>query len=207
MTARVFPRMVLSLWLALSMPSALAIGVGNVLGGINTVTISAATVAAIPLCAQWMPIGACTWLYCGWSGCRIRVSVKVRHYNPDLVVSVYNELGGNPWTEVAATLGTAQQTAASALLTSLLGVTVDSAGNRTEGTREGNRRDHRNMIFREADVVGHPTASLIGLMQNTGLICPPATNSFFPIFRLRSTRFPGEPRSRKPCIRHRSSPD
>ena len=57
---------------------------------------------------RWMPVGVCFWLRCSWTGCRVRTSLKVGHYNPDLVVSVYNELGGNPWAEIRATLGLAQ---------------------------------------------------------------------------------------------------
>ena len=53
---------------------------------------------------QWRPIGICFWLRCSWRGCRVRTSIKVGHYNPDLVVGTYNELGGNPWAEIRATL-------------------------------------------------------------------------------------------------------
>ena len=64
---------------------------------------------------------------CSWTGCSVRTSIKVGHYNPDLVVSTYNELGGNPWTEIRATLGLAQKTAATGLLGALLPVPIDSA--------------------------------------------------------------------------------
>jgi hypothetical protein len=56
---------------------------------------------------RWMPVGVCFWLRCSGTGCSVRTSLKVGHYNPDLVVSVYNELGGNPWAEIRATLGLA----------------------------------------------------------------------------------------------------
>ena len=45
---------------------------------------------------RWMPIGMCFLAaLCSWSGCRVRTSIKIGHCNPDLVVSSYNELGGN----------------------------------------------------------------------------------------------------------------
>lgn len=61
---------------------------------------------------RWLPVGMCFWLRFNWLGCNVRTSVRVGHYNPDLVVSVYNELVGNPWAEIRATLGFAQRTVA-----------------------------------------------------------------------------------------------
>ena len=102
-------------------------------GAIATPSIITQTTTAALSCMQWMPIGVCFWLRCTWSGCSVRTSIKVGHYNPDLVVSSYNELGGNPWAEIRATLGLAQKTAATGLLGALLPVPIDSAGNRHRG--------------------------------------------------------------------------
>ena len=135
-------------------------------GAITTPRIVAQTVAAAPACMRWTPVGLCFWLHCSWTGCRVRTSVKVGHYNPDLVVSAYNELGGNPWLEIRATLGLAQKTAATGLLGTLLPVPTGSAGNRTEGSAS---RDHRNLVFRESDAIGHPMASLAGVVPGVGL--------------------------------------
>ena len=98
---------------------------------ITTPRIVAHTTAATFACMRWMPVGMCFWLHCSWKGCRVRTSLKVGHYNPDLVVSVYNELGGNPWDEIRAALGLAQRAAASGLLGALLPVPVDSAVKRS----------------------------------------------------------------------------
>ena len=97
----------------------------------------------------------------------MRTSLKVGHYNPDLVVSAYNELGGNPWAEIRATLGIAQKTAATGLLGALLPVPVESAGNRTEGSSQ--HRDHKNLVFRETDAIGHPMGSLAGVAAGVGV--------------------------------------
>ena len=148
---------------------------------VTTSDIITQTAAATFACMRWMPVGVCFWLHCSWTGCRVRTSLKVGHYNPDLVVSVYNELGGNPWTEIRATLGLAQRTAAAGLLGALLPVPIDSAGNRTEGT--GNRRDHRNLVFREADAIGHPLSTLSGIAAGVGLVCESQTTSLVPYFQ------------------------
>jgi integrating conjugative element protein (TIGR03756 family) len=148
---------------------------------ITTPDIVAQTTAATFACMRWMPVGMCFWLRCSSTGCRVRTALKVGHYNPDLVVSAYNELGGNPWAEIRATLGLAQRAAASGLLGALLPVPIDSAGNRTEGT--GDRRDHRNLVFRETDAIGHPLSSLSGVVTGAGLLCESQTTSFVPYFQ------------------------
>lgn len=77
----------LCLLLVLGRPvSALAQAMGM---PVNTATITAATTVALPACMLWMPIGICFWLSCNWTGCTIRTSPKVGHYNPDFVVSAY----------------------------------------------------------------------------------------------------------------------
>jgi len=146
-------------------------------GTLTTPEIVAKTSTAALSCMRWMPIGMCFWLRCSWSGCSVRTSIKVGHYNPDLVVSSYNELGSNPWVEIRATLGLAQKTAANGLLGALLSVAIESAGNRTEGTSQ---RDHKNLVFRETDAIGHPMATLAGLVAGVGLLCRSQTTPLFP---------------------------
>lgn len=116
-------------WMAWLLPACLA-WPGAVTGG----SITTLAVQAAPSCMWWRPVGACFWLRCSWSGCRVKSSLKVGHYRPDLVVSSYHRLGGNPWTEMRAALGLAQKTAAEGLLGTLLAVPAGSAGQRTEGS-------------------------------------------------------------------------
>ena len=158
----------------------LNVAVSTQAGLTTTPQIIAQTTSGALTCMHWMPIGMCFWLYCSLSGCRVRTSLKVGHYNPDLVVSAYNELGGNPWAEIRATLGLAQKTAATGLLGSLLPVPIDNAGNRTEGSSE--QRDHKNLLFRETDAIGHPMNALTGVVSGTGLLCQSQTTPFFPYF-------------------------
>ncbi|MGB5200816.1 MAG: TIGR03756 family integrating conjugative element protein, partial [Sedimenticolaceae bacterium] len=89
-----------------------------------------------------------------------------------------NELGGNPWAEIRATLGLAQKTAATGLLGALLPFPIESAGNRTEGSSQ--QRDHNNLVFRETDAIGHPMCSLAGVAAGVGLLCRSQTTPFFP---------------------------
>src|SRR3546814_13505269 len=65
---------------------------------LNNATIVASTLS--PSCLEYRVVGICYWLSCGVGGCRIRTSIKVRHYVPDAVVSGYSNTGANPWVEV-----------------------------------------------------------------------------------------------------------
>jgi integrating conjugative element protein (TIGR03756 family) len=153
--------------------------VASARAGISTPDIISRTASASIACMQWMPIGLCFWLECTPFGCSVTTSLKVGHYNPDLVVSSYNELGDNPWSEIRSVLGQAQRTAATSLLGSLLPIPIDSAGNRTEGTARN--RDHKNLIFRETDAIGHPQGTFTGLVPE--LICESQTTPFVPYFQ------------------------
>ena len=49
-----------------------------------------------PQCLEYKVVGICYWLLCGPHGCKVKTSVKVRHYVPDAVVSSYANTGSNP---------------------------------------------------------------------------------------------------------------
>lgn len=147
---------------------------------ITTPQIVSDTTSAALACMQWMPVGVCFWLQCTLYSCSVNTSLKVGHYNPDLVVNAYNELGGNPWQEIRAILGSVQTSAANGLLGSLTSLRIDSAGNRTESTTY---RDHKNLIFRETDAIGHPINALSGIAAGYGLSCQSQATAFLPYFQ------------------------
>ena len=47
---------------------------------LNTATIVGSV--ASPDCLEYRVVGICYWLYCTWTGCTVRTSIKVRHYIP-----------------------------------------------------------------------------------------------------------------------------
>lgn len=74
-------------------------------GTTSTFALDTATIvssAVSPNCLEYRVVGICYWLYCTWTGCTVRTSVKVRHYIPDAVVSSCSNTGENPWVEVRA---------------------------------------------------------------------------------------------------------
>ncbi len=132
-------------------------------GAISTTEIVSKTVDATFACMQWTPVGLCFWLRCSYFECDVESSLKIGHYNPDFVISSYNELARNPWREIRSVLGSAQKSAANGILGRLSELPIDSAGNRTEGTADN--RDHKNLVFRETDVIGHPQQLFSGAFR------------------------------------------
>jgi len=134
-------------------------------------------------CMQYRIIGLCFWYVYPYD---VEVSLKVGHYNPDLVVSAYNGVGGNPWTEARATSGSIQSSAASAIFSILGGIGASPVAgggmNRNSGAGTTNKKSHKNFKFKEVDVVGHPSTLLALVGSNSGYICPSQTFPLYPYF-------------------------
>ena len=128
---------------------------------VNTGTIVASTLS--PDCLEYRVVGICYWLYCTWTGCTVRTSVKVRHYVPDAVVSSYSNTGENPWTEVR--------------FMSPPNPTAEDGGDGT--TNE----EHENNLakFKNADVIGHPGGQVFSQFASaSGYACEGAGTAFMP---------------------------
>ncbi|WP_284409430.1 TIGR03756 family integrating conjugative element protein [Acidovorax sp. SUPP2539] len=128
---------------------------------LNTATIVSSALS--PDCLAYRVVGVCYWLYCTWSGCTVRTSIKVQHYIPDAVVSSYSNTGENPWVEVRAM--------------SQPNPTAKAGGDGT--TNE----DHENNLakFKNADVIGHPAgAAFSEFASQFGYTCEGAGTPFVP---------------------------
>ncbi|MGF2502397.1 TIGR03756 family integrating conjugative element protein, partial [Pseudomonas aeruginosa] len=130
---------------------------------INSAAIVSSTLS--PQCLEYKVVGICYWLLCGPHGCKVKTSVKVRHYVPDAVVSSYANTGSNPWTEVSA-LGTPNPLA--------------QAGNDATTNYKAENSIGR---FKEADVIGHPGGATFSRFASaSGYVCPGATFPLVPYF-------------------------
>ena len=117
-------------------------------------------------CLQYNPLaGLCFWLVCGVHGCKVKTSVKIKHWNPDVVVSSYTTTGESPWME------TRSYSSGSKL----------DAGDDTNSER-GARRQHTASTFREVDAIGNPALAAMWLMSGTGYLCPSVTSAYVPHF-------------------------
>lgn len=128
---------------------------------LNTASIVASTLS--PDCLEYRVTGICYWLYCTWTGCTVRTSVKVRHYVPDAVVSSYSNTGENPWVEVRAM--------------SMPNPTAQAGGDGT--TNYGNENNLAK--FKNADVIGHPGSLVFGeFAASFGYSCEGSATAFMP---------------------------
>ena len=71
----------------LAIASVLLVGAASS-SALDTATIVSSALS--PDCIEYRVAGICYWLFCTSTGCTVRTSVKVRHYVPDAVVSIYS---------------------------------------------------------------------------------------------------------------------
>ncbi|EJB1016117.1 TIGR03756 family integrating conjugative element protein [Salmonella enterica] len=141
---------------------------------INTATIVASS--ASPSCISWRVSGICYWLLCTPFGCTVKTSIKVTHFIPETVVSVYQDKGKTPWTEMALVRG-ASGGVENAISGALAG--LSAGGGESVSKVPGQRSLHTR--FKYADAIGHPATSLIG-GQIPGYSCNSAATPLFPYF-------------------------
>lgn len=141
---------------------------------LNTAVITASAVS--PSCISWRISGICYWLQCGWGGCRVRTSVRVTHFIPQSVVSVYQAPGQNPWAEMSLV-----SAASGGIENAVTGVLsgVSAGGGNSEQKFEAKRKT--NLHFFYADAIGHPATSLIG-GSISGYACDSAATPLFPYY-------------------------
>lgn len=131
-------------------------------GSINTLTLTRSIIS--PSCMDWRVVGICYWLYCGYGGCRIRTSIKVRHYIPEAVVSSYKLTGQNPWIEMRP-------------LSQPNSFAEDGGNVMTPGKGRDNLPRFKNV-----DIIGHPGSLANTALSNVGYMCKSATTAFVPYF-------------------------
>ena len=144
-----------------------------------TTITTADIVGAITLdrsCLNYCITGVCVWLRCSIYECSIETSIRVAHYNPDLVVSVYDEPGDNPWQEMESLFGSLDSGIVSGIVSTFHGAFV-GGGHRTEG---GNPATDQSLRFKEVTAIGHPFSSVSDFIGNTGYYCPSEAESFNP---------------------------
>lgn len=125
---------------------------------INTLSIMASS--ASPSCLDYKVKGMCFWLKCSWRGCRVRSSVKVKHFIPEMVVSAYNHKGQSPWTEVRA-------------------LNFGAVGG---GRNQTPNKNYTQFRFKNAEAFGHPGGAVFQLAGGLGFACQSQTTPYKPYF-------------------------
>lgn len=115
---------------------------------LNTATILAKTVEALPSCIHYKVEGMCYWAKPGLIP-KITTTLKVRHFIPDTVVSVYTREAGIPWVEMRV-LERAAIANTNAISKKMLGVTFET------GVLQSGVGEMGHIHTFEANVTGHP---------------------------------------------------
>lgn len=146
---------------------------------ITTDQIIARTLQAATSCIDWKWVGNCFWLDCNLLNCRVRTSIKVRHFRPDLLVTVQTSPKHIPWREMRALLEHPQTLTLRTVLSTVAGGnSVGSAGH--PAVTRGVERSARLRFF-EANVFGHPLEDLPVVVDQ--LFCEPRTTRAKPYFQ------------------------
>lgn len=124
---------------------------------LNTASIMASS--ASTSCLEYKVVGTCFWLFCTKFGCKIRTSMKVKHYIPEVVVSSYNHNKQNPWHEMNAV----------------------SSGVKG-GEYRSPQKNYTQVTFKNVDIIGHPQGAISQILNSTGYYCRSQTTPFVPYY-------------------------
>ena len=95
---------------------------------INSAQIITRTLQAGDNCFHYRVVGVCEWLICHHLVCHPATTLKLDHYLPDLVVSVFNNNADNPWWFAEQVVDPVMYQTGSALLRQVV-TTAPSGGN------------------------------------------------------------------------------
>jgi len=142
---------------------------------LTTPQLTQSSISALHNCLHYQITGACYWLTCKGSICHTITTLKVKHYLPDAVVSVYRKNNSNPWDYAnniidppAYQLGQQQMKA----------ITGKNIGFGNEST---SLPTDQNTHFKEVDVIGNPAVSIIKKIGHNWLI-PSVATPFIPYY-------------------------
>ncbi len=97
-------------------------------------------------------IGECQWLDTSSGVPVTHTTLELDEYLPDLIVSVFNAAGDNPWWEAAILLDVESDALGSSLVYAMTGFPMGTGHN---GSQSGNlHADH--IVMKEVDVIGNP---------------------------------------------------
>jgi hypothetical protein len=133
------------------------------------------------------------FLRCKLVACWIETSIKISHYNPDVVVSTYNDPLRHPWVDIGNIVSKTMSTAGS----SILGKVLDSSGGGLETSSAFTN-------YKSADAIGNPAGMLANMVAGGNAIMPSSLPipgikelSKFPLRSSQKSAVSGSPYRRK----------
>lgn len=139
---------------------------------INSAHLLLDTSEALPQCLHYKITGMCFWLDCVGPFCSINTSLKVSHYVPDSVVSVYQHHKDNPWLYARKIVDPVFYQAAKPQVKAEFGFSIGGGNSSTNSQRD------LDTHFKEADVIGNPGLAMFYALP--GLLLPGVSTPFAP---------------------------
>ena len=124
---------------------------------------------------HYRPIGACVWLHWAWIFPYITVTPEVKHYAPDMIVTVYDEPGDDPWYEARKTFDVLSNKAGNILISKMTGDALTNGHNASIRGAEHND----SVITKSVDVIGSP----MNLIHFPYLMLRHDTTAFVPYYQ------------------------
>ncbi|MCK4870241.1 MAG: TIGR03756 family integrating conjugative element protein [Gammaproteobacteria bacterium] len=139
-------------------------------GEINTINVVQDTLSATTSCIHYKVVGACFW-FDWWDG--FSSTLKVDHYMPDTVVSVYNHNGSDPWWYANKIIDPAAHKAGQ------MEVRAEDGNEMKDSNEQSTSVRDTNDYFKEVDIIGNPA---ITLLDHLFLLIPSTANPFVPYY-------------------------
>lgn len=143
-------------------------------GSVTTADIMLSSLTHFIQTSQPKLIGVCFWWRCQLSGCGIYSTPELDEYLPDLVVSVYNSTGTNPWVLEKNTLDPVSHSTASALVKGVLHLSISNGRQSMTGST-------LKLYSKSVDVVGNP--AMVVIKGFKGLVLRADTTPFMPYYQ------------------------
>lgn len=146
---------------------------------VTTAQVVQRTLSGLPACLNWRWVGNCLWKDCDLLGCDVTTSIKVRHYLPDLLVTVQRTPVEIPWTELRRLLATAQSATLANVLRPISSYPLIGSGGDVAAAIDSPRNG--DVRFFEANVFGHPLEEI--LFETDKLLCKAVTQPGKPYYQ------------------------
>lgn len=141
---------------------------------LSTLQITQSIFNAIPNCLHYKIIGLCFWKNCSGSVCWIETTLKVDHYLPDAVVSIYRKENSNPWDFANTALDPVAQQIGQDQVKGLMGFNMGFGNENSSSPTE------QNTHFKEADIIGNPT--IVFFTHYSQVFLPSQATPFIPYY-------------------------
>lgn len=150
--------------------------------GIDSSVIMQESASASVSCVGWRPVGVCFWLDCKIypPSCSVETSIKVKHYNPDAIVQVYQTPGETPWEEMSfvSEMASLEQSGSTPANADRI-----TAKDRTKNKGKDKRKQSSKIISRHVDIIGSPGVITIAeTLGSTEYGCESGVEPFQPYF-------------------------